>query len=111
MSLHLYVPGEGKKDGDDKKMLEKSSSCTRLGTTEAIFYFGFPLMGLKNRETTNVAIAPEKMSLHLIGMGELKKCKKTESYPKVDKNSGNLTGSGDSLPPIITFYSCYNDRN
>ena len=72
-------------------MLEKSSSCTRLGTTEAIFFFGFPLMGLKNSETTHVVIASEKMSLHLIGMGELEKCKKTKNHPKVDKNCGNLT--------------------
>ena len=84
MSLHLYVPGEGKKDGGDKKMLEKSSSCTRLGTTEAIFYFGFPLMGLKNRETTHVVIASEKMSLHLIGMGEGKTAVKNEIRPKID---------------------------
>ena len=77
-------------------MLEKSSSCTRLGTTEAIFYFGFSLMGLKNRETTrettHVVIASEKMSLHLIGMGEGKTAVKNEIRPKLDMIIGNLTG-------------------
>ena len=46
MSLHLYVMGEGKTERSDEKKLKKGLSCYRLVTTEAVFDFGFPIMGL-----------------------------------------------------------------